>query len=314
MSDYTPVNNYTAKDNLSTGDPDKLILGADIDSETAAIQTAIATKLDSDDLSSQAQAEAGTDNTTLMTPLRMEQHQNVWADENGGMIGSMHELTDPNADELIGWDDSAGGAGHLVPTEGVQVDTTNVKLDINGLTEDTDPDTSLDYYAVYDADGADHKQNKLRLGGLVYDKNRAEVKGATESVSSSTTLQDDDHLVFTDLPDGFYILKVFLYYDGSNSADLKVNWTGGTVQGMWTTVEHFGDDAEYRKEQTAGTPAYLECQSGYAITYAEGTFYLNNVGTNTVKFQFAQQSSNSNPTRVYATYSGAHLERLSASV
>lgn len=44
MSDYTQVNDYSAKDALSSGDPSKKILGADIDAELAAISTAIATK------------------------------------------------------------------------------------------------------------------------------------------------------------------------------------------------------------------------------------------------------------------------------
>lgn len=73
MSDYTQINDYSAKDALTTGDPDKLILGADIDNELAAIATAITSKYDSSDLSTQAQAEAGTNNTSVMTPLRVAQ-------------------------------------------------------------------------------------------------------------------------------------------------------------------------------------------------------------------------------------------------
>lgn len=46
MSDYTQVNDYSAKDALSSGDPNKKILGSDIDAELAAIATAIATKAD----------------------------------------------------------------------------------------------------------------------------------------------------------------------------------------------------------------------------------------------------------------------------
>lgn len=45
----------------------------DIDVEFDNIATSSATKYDSDDLATQAAAEAGTDNTTLMTPLRTAQ-------------------------------------------------------------------------------------------------------------------------------------------------------------------------------------------------------------------------------------------------
>ena len=43
MAIYTPVNDFSAKDNLATGNPEKIILGSDMDAETAAIQTAITT-------------------------------------------------------------------------------------------------------------------------------------------------------------------------------------------------------------------------------------------------------------------------------
>lgn len=72
MSDYTQVTDFSAKDSLSTGDPEKIILGADVDAELAAISTAIATKYDSNDLASQAQAEAGSSSAVLITPLRLQ--------------------------------------------------------------------------------------------------------------------------------------------------------------------------------------------------------------------------------------------------
>jgi hypothetical protein len=46
MSDYTRVSNFTAKGALTTGDPNKLIKGADVDAELDAAATAIATKFD----------------------------------------------------------------------------------------------------------------------------------------------------------------------------------------------------------------------------------------------------------------------------
>lgn len=46
MSDYTQVIDYSAKDALSSGDPNKKIKGSDVDQDFAAIATAIATKVD----------------------------------------------------------------------------------------------------------------------------------------------------------------------------------------------------------------------------------------------------------------------------
>jgi hypothetical protein len=46
MSNYTKTTNFTAKDSLTSGDPNKVVKGAEIDTEYANIATAIATKAD----------------------------------------------------------------------------------------------------------------------------------------------------------------------------------------------------------------------------------------------------------------------------
>lgn len=53
MSDYTPVNDFTAKDALTPGDPNKIIKGSDVDAETAAAATAIASKPDQNEIQDQ---------------------------------------------------------------------------------------------------------------------------------------------------------------------------------------------------------------------------------------------------------------------
>jgi hypothetical protein len=73
MSDYTQITDFSAKDALTTGDPEKIILGSDMDAELDAVSTAVATKYDSSDLASQGEAEAGSSNTKLITPLRAAQ-------------------------------------------------------------------------------------------------------------------------------------------------------------------------------------------------------------------------------------------------
>lgn len=44
MANYTKVTNFTAKDNLTSGDPNKIVRGSEIDNEFSAISVAIATK------------------------------------------------------------------------------------------------------------------------------------------------------------------------------------------------------------------------------------------------------------------------------
>jgi len=114
MSDYARAGgggatHFTAKDALTTGDANKVIVGAQLDAEFNAILTAIADKIDGE-YATQAQAEAGTSSTTTMSPLRTEQWADTWKAENGGMLGDVHALADPGADTVLGWDDSASAA------------------------------------------------------------------------------------------------------------------------------------------------------------------------------------------------------------
>ena len=46
MSNYTKTTNFTAKDTLPTGNPAKIIIGADFDTEFDALVTAVASKAD----------------------------------------------------------------------------------------------------------------------------------------------------------------------------------------------------------------------------------------------------------------------------
>jgi hypothetical protein len=47
MSNYTKATNFTAKDALSTGNPQKIVRGSELDTEFVALQTAVNSKSDS---------------------------------------------------------------------------------------------------------------------------------------------------------------------------------------------------------------------------------------------------------------------------
>lgn len=127
MTDYTKTTDFTAKDNLITGDPLKVIKGSYFDTEFDNIATAITSKYDSTDLATQSQAEAGTGVLTLMTPLRSEQHVTNWAKENDGMVFDIHEL-DLAADALLGWDQSGTAAIGFTLGAGLSFSTTTLNL------------------------------------------------------------------------------------------------------------------------------------------------------------------------------------------
>ena len=126
MSDYAKQASpsFTARDALATGDPDKLIAGVLFDAEFDALVTAIASKYDSNDLASQAQAEAEASNTVLMTPLRVAN----WSNYNAGIVGDLQALADPGSDKLLGWDESENAAIAFAVATGLSFTTTTFGL------------------------------------------------------------------------------------------------------------------------------------------------------------------------------------------
>jgi hypothetical protein len=65
MSDYTKSTDFATKDNLTSGNPLKIVKGTEIDTEFNNIQTAIATKLDSS--SAPSGTIVGTTDTQTLT-------------------------------------------------------------------------------------------------------------------------------------------------------------------------------------------------------------------------------------------------------
>lgn len=135
MSDYTYTSNFGAKDGLSSGDPDKLILGTDFDTEFNAIATAIGTKFDSANYANQAEAEAGTNAVKLMTPEATQ----YWGDANGGMVGDIRTLVDPAVDTILGWYDASKQAISYAIGDGLTTAGPVIEADILGLEDLTDP-------------------------------------------------------------------------------------------------------------------------------------------------------------------------------
>jgi hypothetical protein len=133
MADYTVTTDFLAKDTLDAGDPLKVIKGSYFDVEFDAIAVAIATKTDGD-FATKAQAEAGTSDSTVMSPLRTEQWSAVWAAENGGIIADLHGLSAPGADQLLAYDFGTTSAKGFTLGAGLSFvgDTVNVADAIAG--------------------------------------------------------------------------------------------------------------------------------------------------------------------------------------
>lgn len=124
MSDYTQINDYSAKDALSTGNPLKIIKGSDIDGELAAIAVAMASKFDTTDVASAAEAQAGILNTVVITPGRLTS----WAQNGAGVLEDIQTLLDPGADRLLFFDFSAGSGTFLQLSGAFNINDTTLEL------------------------------------------------------------------------------------------------------------------------------------------------------------------------------------------
>jgi hypothetical protein len=129
-------------------------------------------------------------------------------------------------------------------------------------------------------------------------------KGSTESVTSSTTLQNDNELTFTAANNGIYLWELDLIYDGSGSAtpDIKLAFGEDSASrgvafgiGLSTTLTATGGGTilcDQTETMTFGTTAASERPASIRGTYfgGGGSFVV----------QWAQNTSNGSATRVFA--------------
>lgn len=130
------------------------------------------------------------------------------------------------------------------------------------------------------------------------------VKTATESVVSSTTLQDDDDLSVTVAANASYIIELMLSYDGLAASDLKTSLTlpagatiVGAVQAMAQTAAATTDDF------SAGWTGAINpgCLGAGTAAAMFGRGLLTVAGTGgLVTLQWAQLASAATAVRLFA--------------
>lgn len=140
---------------------------------------------------------------------------------------------------------------------------------------------------------------------VLFDSNTQWIyKTATESVTSSTTLQNDNDFAFSVPTTGTYALEGYLIYDGSTSADLKVaitvpasatlNWSPyAPTSGVGTT------DYNVQVITTSGGTRGVACNGATVMScQPKGTILLGG-SAGTVQLQWAQVASNATATRIF---------------
>jgi hypothetical protein len=145
----------------------------------------------------------------------------------------------------------------------------------------------------------------------------AAVKTATESVTSSTTLQNDDHLVLPLAVNSTYWVQGLLLMDGAQSADLKMDFTGPAgasitahVSGLHLTAVLTADDS-VQPIESFGDVAHIGCLG--AGTHSSAVFFAIVIVAGTagnMQLRWAQEVSSATATRVF-TGSGMWARRIS---
>jgi hypothetical protein len=170
MADYTQSIDFSAKDALDSGQALKVAKGADIDTELGLISTAIESKVDESreaqasgiatldgstkipvaqlpaattsavgvlEIATDGEATTGTATDKWITPANLQ----AVLDQNGALAEKITTLSDPGADRILFWDDSATGSelAYLTVGTGLDLTTTNLTLSHLGIESLSDP-------------------------------------------------------------------------------------------------------------------------------------------------------------------------------
>jgi len=141
---------------------------------------------------------------------------------------------------------------------------------------------------------------------------RTVVKPVDESVSNSSTYQDDDHMFMSVEANAQYMLEVFLRYNApSNGVDLITAWSypSGTTF-AWSPLGQNAGQPPNRDDSTLqvisvteGATAFVDL-SGYdggdAVAYLRGIFVRVGGTGGTVRFRWAQGGPSGSPTIIRA--------------
>lgn len=140
-------------------------------------------------------------------------------------------------------------------------------------------------------------------------------KTATESVTSSTVLQDDDELLFAGVSDAVYAVEVVCFVDGATGGDFKATIVGpagasGTVsvQGPQSGATTFDNHTMAEQSSSLGTAPSAGTLGTGNKTRVEVKALVILAGTaGDVKLQWAQLASSGTATRLFAdSYLIAH--------
>lgn len=134
-------------------------------------------------------------------------------------------------------------------------------------------------------------------------------KTAAETVTSSTALQNDDHLLFAIGASEIWGVQCFLFCSGATTGDIKFAWSvpsgaTGTFGGIGPTTSQAQSatitDVLLPVQSTLATAEAFGVTSGGGVSILLWATIVNSTNAGTVNLQWAQQTSDGTATQVAA--------------
>lgn len=131
------------------------------------------------------------------------------------------------------------------------------------------------------------------------------IKAANESVTSSTAMQDDDHLFLSVSANTDYLVEAFLLYTGISTGYLKIGWSGpASATFDWTPDSVTGGGTVGQVDRgglTIADVGFAHVVNTTVKTVALPQGLLRVAGTaGTFRFRWAQANVQATATIVYA--------------
>jgi len=306
VSDYTKSTNFATKDNLSSGNPLKIVKGTEIDTEFNNLQTAIATKADSTSptftgtVTIPTLAVTGTSTLTGVATLTAQPilssltaSKPVFTDASKGLVST----------GTLGADQGGTGVANNVAATVTSSGNFAFTRTLTGVTNVTLPTTGT----LATLAGSETFQNKTLTSPVIGGTPTGVGVLTSGTVVASTSGTSID---FTGIPS--WVKRITVMFDGvstNGSSYLLVQIGAGSIDATGYASTNGTIGSVSVSGGSGGTTGW-ELISGNSSTTASGTAFVHLISSNTWVFN----STTSNITTVNTNITAGRKSTLSSTL